>query len=965
MIGLADLYAGDSDTVTVGWGKTKAGNYGPVIIEDSTNYTACRLNYFGTNRVMVLPDSNSTLDIHAVMTPERQAQFRPYSREVTWDTPGITNYWLKAEIKNISNSELFFWFRAYAPKFWFYGEDSTGAIIPQTGGYNFPYDAEKKYYPKFNAPLRMAHIHIKALEVCTIYWQMEIPSWFKHHKTSLSGTLIADEYHKRIEDRQISWRKHSPFVNGMIAAITIFLLIFYTVYREISFFALAMLSLSCLFWILHTDGLSHTTIFASLSVQRQLSVHVTSFLNLSRVYAAVVFAITFLELRSNSPGWYRTLLWLALGLSGIIAIDIVSRWIMMTNFHSFHSILLDAHTYFGAIFSGMYLLMGIHLTLRKVPMAGFFLLSIFFLTGIEILRSPFLSFLLNEALVPVDRSLGTALMLLSFSTALAYRMRLIERGKQLAETEVIRIDADLNAATELDALKTSFFTSISHEFRTPLTLIVGPLEKLRDFPNQKNIKPQIEMVLRNATRMQNLITQLLDLAKIQSSKIQLKVSEHNFSKHIKTISAAHESLAESNEIQFITNFTEEELTLYYDREMMNKIVNNLISNAFKYCTPGGDVIVSLVSNDDSVELQVENSGEPISQLDQERIFDHFQRIESSSEQIEGSGVGLSLTKDLIGLHHAEIRVRSDPGENIRFTAKFQLGRNHFKTEDIVIASEDHSPDSIEVDHFSGMDAEEITEPVSEEDQHQILIVEDNADMRSFIADELADIYSISTAVNGRLGFEIARENIPDLIISDVMMPEMDGFTLLEKTRQDPLLCHIPIIMLTALSTDEAKFKGLETGADDYLLKPFNTRELRIRVSNLIRQRHRLRKRFTLDQAQNLKEVTVSSMDEKFLHNIMRSIDINMSDMEFGVKQLSEQVYMSRSQLFRKLNALTNLSPTDFIRTQRLKRAASLLEQHSGNVTEIAFEVGFQNSAYFAKCFKKEYGVLPSKYSPSS
>jgi len=517
----------------------------------------------------------------------------------------------------------------------------------------------------------------------------------------------------------------------------------------------------------------------------------------------------------------------------------------------------------------------------------------------------------------------------------------------------------------LDAMKTSFFTSISHEFRTPLTLIVSPLEKLVDETKSTKVRDRLQMILRNARRMQNLISQILDLAKIQSSKMQLRVSEHNFSKHIRTISSAHESLADSKGVSFKISIPRSELPLYYDREMMNKIVNNLLSNAFKYCETGGDVILSVLQNENTVDLKIENSGEPISPEDQERIFDHFQRIESADGQIEGSGVGLALVNDLLGLHHGQIQLRSVPGEYICFTASFKLGSDHFKPDEIHMESDPKAAETDEPHQISEAALGETIESTPDKELPQILIVEDNADMRAFISEELADAYAISTAVNGRLGLDTAREAIPDLIISDVMMPEMDGFTFLENARQDPLLCHIPIIMLTALSTDEAKFKGLETGADDYLLKPFNTRELRIRVANLIRQRQRLRERFILDQAQDLKEVTVSSMDEKFLRSIMDSIEINIADMEFGVKELSEQVYMSRSQLFRKLTALTNLSPTDFIRTQRLKRAASLLEQHSGNVTEIAYMVGFQNPAHFATSFKKEFGVSPSKYSPGS
>jgi len=491
---------------------------------------------------------------------------------------------------------------------------------------------------------------------------------------------------------------------------------------------------------------------------------------------------------------------------------------------------------------------------------------------------------------------------------------------------------------------------------------MGPLEKLFDETKSRQKKARIGMILRNAKRMQNLISQILDLAKIQSSTLQLEISEHDFCKHIRTTAAAHESLAESKGVHFKIDIPDVELPLYYDREMMNKIVNNLLSNAFKYCTTGGDVTLSVLQNGDKIELTIENSGKPISPKDQERIFDRFQRIDGADGQVEGSGIGLALAKDLMDLHHGEILVRSERGEKIYFTASFKMGKHHFKTEDLMDNSEIHVHEFVAQAQSVDPLPEERVETTNDKEVPLVMVVEDNADMHQFISEELEDTYAVSTAVNGRLGLEAARESIPDLIISDVMMPEMDGFTFLEKTRKDPLLCHIPIIMLTALSTDEAKFKGLETGADDYLLKPFNSRELRIRVANLIRQRERLRERFTLDQAQDLKDVTVNSIDAKFLNKIVETIETNMAEEAFGVKQLADHVFMSRSQLFRKLIALTNLSPTDFIRTQRLKRAASLLEQHAGNVTEVSYMVGYQNPANFATNFKKQYGISPSKYS---
>jgi len=954
----ADLFASESDTITVGWGKS-----GPMIIEDSSKYIACGLNYFNPSRVMVLPDTNSNLGIFDVKTPERQAQFITHYPEITHDTPTVEYYWYKATIKNISDRDVDMWFQLNTRLGWYFNEESDSRISTIMGGAWVPYDNSNPYLPRSKfLPFKIIPIRFNALETRTIYWRAYQLTRQKHRGGIGPGVLLTDDYIEQKRENKTAENISVAFVIGMISAIFIFITIMFAIYKDMVFLALALSAFSFVVSYLWEKGLGLTILLPQLIDIPNFYDLVENLIFSIRVIAFFYYVTLFLKLEKTAPGWHKTLFWISVGLPGFTIIH--NLMLDYTHITSFDLQLFNwkfMNLYESAIMIA-FMLMGLHLSWRKVPMAKVFLLGFAFLGAGNVLKSLSNNFLSSATWTTVDYW-GTAIMFLTFAVALAYRMRSMEAEKQLAEAEVVRIDNDLKAATELDAMKTSFFTSISHEFRTPLTLIMGPLEKLRDFPKQKNIKPQIEMVLRNASRMQNLITQLLDLAKIQSSKVQLEVSKHDFAKHIRTISSAHESLADSKGVGFKINIPEVEIPLFYDREMMNKIANNLLSNAFKYCTNNGDVILSVLQNDKTVELKVENSGVPISPGDQERIFDHFQRIDAADEQVEGSGVGLSLVKNLMDLHNGKINIRSEPGENICFTASFKLGKDHFKVGDILVESDSQVNDEIEPLQAIQATVEKITDSTTDKDQSQILIVEDNEDMRQFISEELEDSYTICTAVNGRLGLEAAREGVPDLIISDVMMPEMDGFTFLEKSRQDPLLCHIPIIMLTALSTDEAKFKGLETGADDYLLKPFNTRELRIRVANLIRQRERLRERFSLDQAQDLKEVTVSSMDEKFLRDIMDSIETNMADESFGVNQLSEQVFMSRSQLFRKLSALTNLSPADFIRIQRLKRAASLLEQHSGNVTEVAYMVGYQNPANFATNFKKQFGVSPSKYSP--
>ncbi len=921
--------------------------------------------YYLHNCTTVLPDTHGTLNYQDIQSPLRQSQFIPYHSEVMRETPAVSKYWHQATIKNIHSGPLTLWYYSGSAHFFMFAKDAAQDATLSEGGVNLSFDPEGKLLPQnLFPPRQLVPIHLEAYQVKTFYWYSTYPVFQKRYSSSLAGYLCTDEYLQHRQKKVNAESINFAFVMGVIVAITTFLFIFYSIYREPAFFALALLALSSLTWYLYTKGLLFTTLLASSSYKSGGYEVGEYILTSVRVLAFYFYVVVFLRLKTIAPGWYKTFKWGTSILVGIVITDFFFRFFILPHHFQIHSLGWQMANGGIALMLVPYLGVGIHLTIRRVPMAGIYLLgNIFNVTGL-IFHTLSMNFISGPLMGTIDQW-GTALMLVTFSLALAIRMRSIESEKLQAETVVIQKDSDLKAAAEMDAMKTSFFTSISHEFRTPLTLIMGPLEKMYDETTEEKKRSRIDLILRNSRRMQNLINQLLDLAKLQSNKVTLQVAEHDFTKHIKTISAAHTSLAESNNVNFETHLTDDQVMLFYDREMMNKVVNNLLSNAFKYCSLEGDVIVSVIRQDETVTLQVENSGDPISTEDQERIFEHFQRLENRHHQKEGTGVGLALVKDLVSLHHGELSLTSRPGEHIRFTATFLMGWDHFQPDEILVPNDEELKDGPIPATQLDIPTDDFTSPISGKDIAQVLVLEDNEDMQCFIKEELEDTYNVATAENGRVGLESARHSIPDLIISDVMMPEMDGFTFLEKLRTDPLICHIPVIMLTALSTDEAKFKGLETGADDYLLKPFNTRELRIRVANLIRQRQRLRERFTLDQAQDLKEVTVSSMDEKFLRSIMDSIESNMADMEFGVKELSEEVYMSRSQLFRKLTALTNLSPTDFIRTQKLKRAAELLRKHAATVTEIAFMVGFQNPAHFATSFKKEYGVSPSKYSPGS
>ncbi len=550
-----------------------------------------------------------------------------------------------------------------------------------------------------------------------------------------------------------------------------------------------------------------------------------------------------------------------------------------------------------------------------------------------------------------------------------YSIRRYEMNRQQLKHDFELEHINAKKLKELDHLKSRFFASISHEFRTPLTLIKGPVEQLLNGRFDGNAKDQYLIILRNTRRLLQLINQILDLAKLDSGKMKLKTREENLVTILRGLTNAFESMARQKQIDLQFHATETEAIAWFDRDKVEKIFTNLMSNAFKFTPSGGRIEVQVgMTNyeqkenrdDQDIWFTVFNTGKGIPQNKLERIFDRF--YQSENKGMEGSGIGLALTKELVELHHGTITVISDPEKSTRFTVMLPLGKDYLQPDEI---SDEPLPDSaMEFDTWleERIVPEKSKPELADNDDLIILVVEDNKDMQAFICEQIDSSYKTMCAENGKTGFEKAAEYIPDLIISDVMMPEMDGFELCEKLKTDERTSHIPIILLTAKAAEESKVKGLKTGADDYLIKPFNAEELNVRITNLITQRRQLRKRFSKEIKLQPKDIAITSADEQFLKRAIEIVNHNIGNAEFQISDFTAEIGLSRMQLHRKLKSLTDQSTTEFIRTLRLKRAAKLLESHSGNISEIAYEVGFNNPAYFSECFKKQFGVLPSEYS---
>jgi len=561
---------------------------------------------------------------------------------------------------------------------------------------------------------------------------------------------------------------------------------------------------------------------------------------------------------------------------------------------------------------------------------------------------------------------------------LVYLIRRNELRKINLRQELKLEQVNAEKLAELDIEKNKFFSNISHEFRTPLTLILGPLEKLIIGKKNGQEKDQLSLVRRNAQRLQTLINQLLSLSKLESGKMKLKACPENIVKLTSLFLQSFHSMARDTGIRLELESDAEEYIVYIDMLKFEKIVNNLLSNALKFTNAGGRIGVEITGDKKGqIEFKVSDTGIGIPKEDLPHVFDRFYQVDETQMKTNlGTGIGLALTKELIELHHGTITVDSESGKGTRFTVFLPSGKDHLSADEIF---EPNSNDSQREDELLNDDylfvgdvsekADLQTEVLDKSDLPLLLIVEDNEDMRSYIKSHLDDSYNIIEAENGKEGAERAIEHVPDLIVSDLMMPKLDGNEMTLMLKTDERTSHIPIILLTAKASKESKLEGLETGADDFLTKPFDAEELLIRIKNLIEQRRKLSELLSHhigDHSQtHLIQMSSGKMftklDEQFIEKTTTVVQEHMSSPEFSVDMLAHEMAVSRVQLHRKLKSLTDNSASDLIRNIRMMKAAELLKEGELNVTQISYEIGISSLSNFAKTFKEKYGVNPSEY----
>lgn len=522
---------------------------------------------------------------------------------------------------------------------------------------------------------------------------------------------------------------------------------------------------------------------------------------------------------------------------------------------------------------------------------------------------------------------------------------------------------------EINQSKMQFFTNISHEIRTPLTMLLAPLEKLVNSDLSETQKKYLNYVYRNTKRLERMVNQLLELQKIENVQLKLQARKIELVSFLKEVILLFEETANDQNINISFEPGCDELLVWIDPEKMDKIIFNIISNAIRFTPQNGLITISLYAESQEngyYTISVSDTGQGISQEHFEKIFERFYQVESKDKTINvGTGIGLHLTRELVKIHHGTIEVKSREEFGSTFTIKLPLGNKHFATAEI-IKEVNGSAIYQHIEKPTQVMASEATKENDDEEpedhsQSIILIVEDDIDILNYLEDELSADYQVIKANNGNDGWKQAYEKVPDLIISDIMMPGMDGMELCKKIKSTIETSHIPVILLTAKNSVENEIEGLELGADEYVHKPFHPTVLKLKVDNIIESRESLKQQFTRNTSFVAKEMTVTSADEIFLQKAIDYVKDNLADTDLNIEKLSKVLNISRVHLYRKLKAITNQNPTEFVRTIRLKQAAYLLAKDKLNISEIAYMVGFNSHQYFTNSFQKYYNMSPTEY----
>ena len=560
---------------------------------------------------------------------------------------------------------------------------------------------------------------------------------------------------------------------------------------------------------------------------------------------------------------------------------------------------------------------------------------------------------LSDRFYFLRNSLGVISLLMIGFIALSIYAFYINRKMRQANRKLISLNAEMK---EVTAQKLQFFTNVSHEVRTPLSLILAPLDRLIVSLRESPYASDLRLIQKNANRLLRVINQILDFRKVEGKQEKLAVREIDLVPFVGEIKSYFDSMASVRAISYTFTSSIKQCTLWIDPDLLERVFFNLLSNAFKFTPEGGSVRIELTEEGDRVFIQVIDTGSGIRPANLPHLFDRFYTEDRSM----GTGIGLHLVKEYIHMHGGEIHVESEPGQRTTFTVCLRKGKAHFEDSDLMETSVSH-----QAYEASRLDDSETKEILSKTYPYTILITEDDDEVRCFLERELSLHFKIRTAANGKDALRVLEEEEISLVVSDVMMPEMNGFELCRTIKSQLPFSHIPVILLTALTDERQRIFGITGGADDYIQKPFHTDYVKIKIIHLLQERQKLRERL-LEKLRDNKFLLsepekVESIDDAFLRKFAEQIEAVYADPEYNVEKLSETLGLSRGHLHRKIKELTGTAPVEFLRTYRLNKATQLLRQNAYTVSEVAYRTGFSSPAYFSKCFKAVYGVTPTEY----
>ena len=706
-----------------------------------------------------------------------------------------------------------------------------------------------------------------------------------------------------------------------------------------------------------------TTVFNFLALEDFLGAYIFPENPLLRMYLAIsplvglgvfypLFIRHYIDTAQHHLFWDRVLYYLSLFC---VALFVLTLLVGFTPFDSFFTII--------GMVVGIALLIptasGIHLYLTKPSK-----LRLFLLIGVSTLLLGYIANMINlkYRLVSFDGVylvyVATLIEAFIFAAGLAFKTGIVEREKAALQAQQKTIQKEKERLAELGILKSRLYSNITHEFRTPLTLILGLSRQIKNSRSEK-IAGNGEIIQRNGQLLLRLVNQILDLSKLESGKMELHFVNGDIVSFFKYLAESFHSLAESHAVQLHFLSELEALQMDYDPEKLQQVFYNLISNALKFTPEGGNIYLQISQQKATfVELKIRDTGIGMNEAELGKIFDRFYQIDdSATRKAAGTGIGLALVEELVKLMGGEINVRSKIDQGTRFILSLPIRNAAVKAEEVNIQVEE------------GLSNQQVIGTSAIEaliDAPKVLVIEDNQDVLQYITNCLASHFQVQTAQDGEEGIQAALKQVPDLIISDVMMPIKDGFEVCEALKKDRRTSHIPIILLTAKADLQSRLEGLEHGADIYLAKPFHEEELLLHLSNLLQHRDRLKNHylFVSGLATEEEDTATQPLESAFVKQIQAVIQENIADSNFTVNQLSQEIALSSSQLHRKLTALTGYSAIQLIRLIRLNQAKTQLQDPSTTIAEVAFACGFSNPDYFSKVFKKEFGKTPSEFRKS-